>query len=83
MTSRTYRSWYEWYRLNEEKKKTDEELKLYLFDDDDDEEDDEQRAIFTQNSLIKFIPNAPPILHWFRSDLTLLDNMALLRLERY
>jgi hypothetical protein len=34
-----------------------------------------------QNALIKFVRNAPPSLHWFRSDLTQ-ENMDMLRLER-
>jgi hypothetical protein len=50
-------------------------------DDDDDDEDEEQKLIFTQNVLIKFVRNAPPTLHWFRSDLTQ-DNMTMLRMER-
>ncbi|OEU23449.1 hypothetical protein FRACYDRAFT_267543 [Fragilariopsis cylindrus CCMP1102] len=36
---------------------------------------------FKQNLLIKFVRNAPPSLHWFRSDLTP-DNMTMLRMER-
>ena len=47
---------------------------IIYFDDDDDE-------VLTQNILIKFVRNAPPSLHWFRSDLTT-DNMAMLRMER-
>ncbi|OEU07208.1 hypothetical protein FRACYDRAFT_251548 [Fragilariopsis cylindrus CCMP1102] len=35
----------------------------------------------TQNVLIKFVRNAPPSLHWFRSDLTP-DNIRMLRMER-
>ena len=38
-------------------------------------------AIMPRNALIKFVRNAPPTLHWFRSDLTL-DNMTMLRMER-
>ena len=49
------------------------------FNDDDDIED--QKLIFVQNILIKFVRNAPPSLHWFRSDLTQ-DNMTMLRMER-
>ena len=41
----------------------------------------DQRLIFKQNVLIKFVRNAPPSLHWFRSDLTP-DNMTMLRMER-
>jgi hypothetical protein len=48
----------------------------YRFDVDED-----QKFIFTQNALIKFVRNAHPSLHWFRSDLTL-DNMTMLRIER-
>ena len=48
------------------------------FRDDDDDDDDED---FTQNALIKFVRNAPPTLHWFRSDLTP-DNITMLRMER-
>jgi hypothetical protein len=32
--------------------------------------DEDQKFIFTQNALIKFVRNAHPSLHWFRSDLT-------------
>ena len=35
----------------------------------------------SQDTLIKFVRNAPLTLRWFRSDLTL-DNMKMLRLER-
>jgi hypothetical protein len=41
----------------------------------------EESLFFKQNLLIKFVRNAPPSLHWFRSDLTQ-DNMTMLRLER-
>jgi hypothetical protein len=41
----------------------------------------EDKLEFTQKVLIKFVRNAPPSLHWFRSDLTQ-DNMTMLRLER-
>ncbi|OEU07394.1 hypothetical protein FRACYDRAFT_251199 [Fragilariopsis cylindrus CCMP1102] len=37
--------------------------------------------IISQNTLIKFVRNAPLTLRWFRSDLTL-NNMKMLRLER-
>ena len=47
-----------------------------VFDDDED-----QKMIFKQTVLIKFVRNAPPSLHWFRSDLTP-DNMTMLRMER-
>jgi hypothetical protein len=43
--------------------------------------DEDQKLIFTQNALIKFVRNAPPTLHWLRSDLTP-DNMTMLRMER-
>ena len=42
--------------------------------------DEDDKAI-SQDTLIKFVRNAPPSLHWFRSDLTT-DNMAMLRIER-
>jgi hypothetical protein len=50
-------------------------------DDDSDDNDDEQILTFAQNSLIKFVRNAPSSMRWFRSDLTP-DNMTMLRLER-
>ena len=34
-----------------------------------------------QNVLIEFVRNTPPLIRWFRSDLTQ-DNMSILRLER-
>ena len=43
--------------------------------------DEDRKLILIQNILIKFVRNAPPTLHWFRSDLTL-DNMTMLRMER-
>jgi hypothetical protein len=46
--------------------------KYYDFDDDEK---------ISQNTLIKFVRNAPPTLRWFRSDLTQ-DDMTMLRLER-
>ncbi|OEU23278.1 hypothetical protein FRACYDRAFT_233451 [Fragilariopsis cylindrus CCMP1102] len=52
-------------------------LNYNVFDDDD----KPTREDFTQNVLIKFVRNAPPTLHWFRSDLTP-DNMTMLRMDR-
>ena len=57
-----------------------------LLDDDDDGDDDNeydelQKMIYTQNLLIKFVRNAPPVLRWLRSDLTQ-ENIKMLRLER-
>ena len=54
-------------------------FKDFLSDDEDDDDDDDED--FTQNALIKFVRNAPPTLHWFRSDLTP-DNITMLRMER-
>jgi hypothetical protein len=48
---------------------------------DDDYNDDKQNFNYKQNSLIKFVRNAPSSMRWFRSDLTP-DNMTMLRLER-
>ena len=42
---------------------------------------DEDDKTISQDTLIKFVRNAPLTLRWFRSDLTL-DNMKMLRLER-
>ena len=53
-------------------------MKFRIFWGDDNDDDDED---FTQNLLIKFVRNAPPTLHWFRSDLTP-DNITMLRMER-
>ena len=53
----------------------------FLRYDDDFNCDEDQKLIFVQNILIKFVRNAPPSLHWFRSDLTP-DNITMLRMER-
>ncbi|OEU11657.1 hypothetical protein FRACYDRAFT_244775 [Fragilariopsis cylindrus CCMP1102] len=53
--------------------------KFYFPNDFDDNK--VQKLILIQNILIKFVLNAPPTLHWFRSDLTP-DNMTMLRMER-
>ncbi|OEU10322.1 hypothetical protein FRACYDRAFT_247292 [Fragilariopsis cylindrus CCMP1102] len=53
----------------------------FYFRGDDDYDEEDQKLIFIQDALIKFVRNAPPTLHWFRSDLTP-DNMTMLRMER-
>jgi hypothetical protein len=56
-------------------------MKFKDLSSDDEDDDGDPGEDFTQNSLIKFVRNAPPSLHWFRSDLTP-DNITMLRMER-
>jgi hypothetical protein len=42
---------------------------------------DEPTVAKLQNAVVKFVLNAPPSLHWFRSDLTP-ENIRMLQKER-